>query len=300
MTISATTALIWITTLSNAAPALPSDLQDSVRNLPHRSLYLELVEEEALSTYPGAPDAFPEFEIPTDFAVMGGTSQHGSLQLMLETRLGREQALAALSDSIMASGFVDYYALAGRPLNEFIVTEITRSTRILCSDDMAYLSLLFIREDEVNSVVLTNTAGASLPHFVSCQDEAQRPPGFSVYGNELRAMMQDAPVLDLPSDAVVIHAPFIGNTSRASDTYRTSAMFVSDLGLSQLQQLFAQQTRSQSWIEVHQSVDDAYASSNWVRNINDQNSLYAEITLEQRADARFLLRMAVSRTPPEN
>ena len=271
-----------------------------MRNLPHRSLYLELVEEEALRTYPGAPDAFPEFEIPTDFAVMGGTSQHGSLQLMLETRLGREQALAALSDSIMASGFVDYYELAGRPLNEFIVTEITRSTRIFCSDDMAYLSLLFIREDEVNSVVLTNTAGASLPHFVSCLDETQRPPGFSVYGNELRAMMQDAPVLDLPSDAVVIQAPVIGNTSRSSDTYRTSAMFVSDLGLLQLLQFFTQQMEKQSWQAENQSIDDGDASHNWLKYFDDGHSLNAEIAVEHRDATRYLLRMVVSRNTTHN
>ena len=287
-------------TLSIPSIAAPAGLQDSVQNVLNNSLYLELAEEEALKIYPGLPDNFPDFGIPTDFAVMGGTSAYGSQQVRLNTELGRDQALAALSDSIMASGFVDYYELAGRPLNEFIVTEITRSTRIFCSDDMAYLSLLFIREDEVNSVVLTNTARASLPHFVSCQDEAQRPPGFSVYGNELRAMMQDAPVLDLPFDAVVIQAPVIGNTSRASDTYRTSAMFVSDLGLSQLQQLFAQQARGQAWLEENQSINDANASTNWVRKINERDSLYAEITLEQRAEARFLLRMLVSRTPPTN
>lgn len=287
-------------TLSIPSIAAPAGLQDSVQNVLNNSLYLELAEEEALKIYPGLPDNFPDFGIPTDFAVMGGTSAHGSQQVRLDTELGREQALAALSNSIVASGFIDYYELAGRPLNEFIVTELTRSTRIFCSDELAYLSLLFIEENDVNSVVMTNTAGASLPQFVSCQDEAKQPPGFSVYGNELRAMMQDGPVLDLPSDAVVIHAPVIGNTSRASDTYKTSAMFVGDLGLSQLQQLFAKQARGQAWLEENQSINDANASTNWVRKINERDSLYAEITLEQRAEARFLLRMLVSRTPPTN
>jgi hypothetical protein len=64
----------------------------------------------------------------------------------------------------------------------------------------------------------------------SCQQEVvrQQSSGFSLHKAELRAMMQFAPVLNLPGTATVIQRLVVGNSSLSRDMYESSAVFASE------------------------------------------------------------------------
>ncbi len=248
-------------------------------------------------TFPGVPDNFPEFEIPQAFTVMGGTALYGTRRLMLETRLTPAEAVSALSSAILSAGFSDFRSLAGRALNEFIVSEKTRYQRRFCRDDVAYLTLEITPSRNMSEVTLSSIGGESMSHFVSYLDEAERAraPGFSIDRGERRAMMQLAPVLDIPANATVTRPPVVGNPSTSIYTYVTDADFTSEMNIDQLFQLFNDQIKDQSWALDSQSIGSFGGSSSWLSYPLDGYPVYVDFNIVQLSESEYSLRMRVTR-----
>ena len=263
------------------------------------SYFLELADSQ--QTFSGIPDTFPEFQIPTRFIVSGTTVESGSgiQQLKLQTGLEPEEAISILSKAVEEVGFVDFSSLVGRPLNEFITYENTRSRRTFCRDDFAFLTLQAMVGVGLNEVLVTNVRGRSLPNFLSCSVEAelQRSPG--VFGAELKEMMQLAPVLDLPQEVMVIRPPVIGNTSISPNVYETSAVFKSEMDMNELLKIFFGQLEDQSWSTRNTPKESSGSDGSWVRYVNDENALCIDFRLLSVESSRFRVIMRVTRLPNE-
>jgi|GEM_PF-6178148 len=263
------------------------------------SYFLELADGQ--QTFSGIPDTFPEFQIPARFIVSGTIveSGYGIQRLRLQTGLEPEEAIHVLSKAIEEAGFFDFSTLAGRPLNEFITYESTRSQRTFCRDDVAFLTLQAMVGVGLNDVLVTNVRGRYLPHFSSCSIEAelQRSPG--LFGAELKEMMQLAPVLDLPQEVTVISPPVIGNTSISPNVYETSAVFKSDIDANELSKIFLGQLERQSWSTTNSNKESSGSGDDWVRHANDAGTLYTDFRLLSVGSSRFMVAMRVTRLPNE-
>jgi hypothetical protein len=248
--------------------------------------------------FPGIPPAFPHFEIPDTFRVVEGGAQYETQWFRLETRLPPELAVELLAESVMREQFSDFRTLAGRDFIDFITTAVTRAQRSLCRDDVGYLTLEGSEKDGFTEVVVKVIGGPYFLSFESCQQEVDRQqnPPMSVHGAELRAMMQFAPVLDLPDTATVIQPPVSGNTSRSPDMYETSAVFASDMSGAQIFELLAEQIAFQGWSPANAEGDSPSLDATWLKDVPERFALRASVNVVEIGAGRIALRMRVEKS----
>ncbi len=291
LTITLHTLLVHI-----AAPLLPPLVLAA--DAPALAVPIAPVAPEVEQRFPGIPPDFPRFEIPDTFRVAEGGARYGTAWFRLETRLSPELAVALLAESAMREAFSDFRALAGRELNEFITSADTRAQRSLCRDDVGYLTLVGSAQDGDTEVMVRALGGLDLPDFVSCQQEVakQQASGFNRNRDELRAMMQFAPVLDLPDTATVIQPPVVGNTSVSPEWYETSAVFASDMSGAQIFELLAEQVAFQGWSPASAAGDSPDLNAAWFKDVPERFALHAHVSVVERGAGRFAIRMRVEKS----
>ena len=250
--------------------------------------------------FPGIPPAFPHFEIPDTFRVVEGGAQYETQWFRLETRLPPKFAVDLLAEPVMREAFSDFRTLAGREFIDFITSAVTRAARTFCRDDVGYLTLEGSEKDGFTEVMVKAVGGPYFLSFESCQQEVDRQqnPPMSGYGAELRAMMQFAPVLDLPDTATVIQPPVSGNTL-SPDMYETSAVFASDMSGAQIFDLLAGQIAFQGWSSTNAEGDSPDLDATWFKDVPERFALRANVKVVEIGADRFAIRMRVEKSMAE-
>ena len=237
------------------------------------------------------PDTFPHLGLPPHFVLETATSHYGTQRLILNTTLARTEALQQLIAILESARFIDFHALAGRELNNFIVTPRRKYSRSYCRDDVGYMTFEMKDLGKHTEITLSSLGEEALGGFQSCQHEANKNSGFGVHDDEIRQWMQDAPVLILPDETITITPPVVGDTYTSAHSFQSNTEIQLNLSMEQLYQILAAQVLQQGWTLDSESIGKVSASGHWLKTLNDKSPLGATVIVTQRSPSRFIINL---------
>src|SRR3989338_1537487 len=158
--------------LGSATPVMAAEFMDNVP-LPLVRALLTNPGSNDVRIYSDVPEGLPEFVIPANFSVLGGIAQNRGSRMILQTSATREDAIAALSDSLVNAGFVDVETLVGGRITGFVPSETMLSRRNFCRDDVGYLTIMFTEQAGINQVSLGTSNVLADSGISSCAELAQ-------------------------------------------------------------------------------------------------------------------------------
>ena len=256
------------------------DLSTSVSTADEPATYFDFI-----------PDTFPHLELPPHFVLETATSHYGTQRLILNSTLARTEALQQLIAILESAGFIDFHALAGRELNNFIVTPRRKYSRSYCRDDVGYMTFEMKDLGKHTEITLSSLGEEALGGFQNCQHEANKNSGFGVHDDVIRQWMQGAPVLILPDETITITPPVVGDTYTSAHSFQSNTEIQLNLSMEQLYQLLAAQVLQQGWTLDSESIGKVSASSHWLKTLNDKSPLGATVIVTQRSPSRFIINL---------
>lgn len=288
--------------LWGAAPVMAAEFTDNVP-MPLVRALLTNPGSNDVRIYSDVPEGLPEFVIPANFSVLGGIAQNRGSRMILQTSATREDAIAALSDSLVNAGFVDVETLVGGRITGFVPSEAMLSRRNFCRDDVGYLTIMFTELAGVNQVSLGTSNVLADSGISSCAELAEpRTPDMSRPDALFSDLMQHMPVLEVPESANSSRPrPFLGTSgaSASERTYETSSQFTSDMSILEVYPRFAQQIAAQGWALDGESTGQVSGSGNWVKIPDGDTYLHGLFSIVQSSEANFSIRFRLTKLSVE-
>ena len=246
------------------------------------------------------PDSFPEILIPAGFTVLGGMERGPTRLLILQTNEERDDALAAISQAILDTGFLDVEALAGRRMSGFL-TERDLSTRTFCRDDEGILGVTYVVMSQEAHIILNAPDARDSDVTQSCADFGAPPTTPVSAINRMDALMQYMPAMTIPDAADTSRQAYLGGGggSASQGTYETSTDFGSSMTIPQLYQHFAEQIASQGWALDGESTGQVSASGNWVKIPDGDTYLHGLFSIVQSSESNFSIRFRLTKLSVE-
>ncbi|MDO8273844.1 MAG: hypothetical protein Q7U82_18275 [Gammaproteobacteria bacterium] len=253
-----------------------------------------------LRAYSEFPERFPDIVIPPGFIVVGSIDMGNSMRVVMQTERERDEALGMLSEILSSAGFSDVQTVADRAPTGF-VTQEAQSRRVLCRDDLGYLTVAFTEQAGLNLISLS-TSSAMLSSGAPVCGGMSNSGGvfFNLSATTIQDLAQHMPVMNIPAAANQSPQPFLGSggSSASGGTVETSSTFTSDMTVPQLYRHFADQIGSQGWALDSEGAGELTGSGNWIKIVEDDMYLHGSFTIVQNSPSTFAIRFRLTTLDP--
>lgn len=223
-----------------------------------------------------------------------------SMRVVMQTERGRDEALGMLAEILSSAGFTEVQMMADRAPTGF-VTQEAQSRRVLCRDDLGYLTVIFTEQPGLNLISLSTSSAMSSSGAPSCSSTANSRGAFGARPSmAIQDFAQHMPVMKLPAAANQSPQPFLGSggSSASGGTVETSSTFTSDMTVPQLYKHFADQIGAQGWAVDSEGTGQLTGSGNWIKIVEGDMYLHGSFTIVQNSPSTFAIRFRLTTLDP--
>ncbi len=243
-------------------------------------------------------DAFPDFDIPSEFEVLGSIDRGYSQVVYFRTALSEQEALEELAESLSAANYSPFETFnLTEPEKGFVSAEAPPSRRSnrYCNDSTGYISSSYMTSEDMNTVSLSSS-----PHNDRTTCAAQLAEQLATTTQFARAnsgLRQYLPRLELPERKTLRgYSPFFlggGGSSGSRNGVEIKSSSVTDMTLEEVFTHFKSQIESQGWALDSENIGSATASGSWIKSPEPDLDLVGTLSVilagEETYDLKFQL-----------
>ena len=250
------------------------------------------------AAYSDIMDDFPEFQLPSEFDVMGSVVQNSQMRVALTTELEESAATEALKESFLDSGWVEMPQFQRFPSTRGFVSAVETRTFYgsqICHDEHGQLSIGFRQRDEGNVVSLRSSYGFAR-NWRNCDELiAQQEQSMAMMRGRSSGLGELMPRLEVPEEARQGSRPalMLGGMSSSSDSAETDARIELEWELERVYQHFAEQILEQGWTLDTESIGSLTATGTWTQTVEQNVNVIARLDVVSAGDGDFDLTMTV-------
>lgn len=268
------------------------------------SVPLELVKAFLGSTpygevriYSDLASAFPEFEIPDGFVILGSIDRGYGLSVVLTTELSNDQTDIALKDSLSQAGYTEFEVPGSRDPGTGFVSPSQpsfQSSSRLCHDTYGFISFNYKEQSDSNLI----TISSNLPNNnQSCAEQlAVQTQGMSRMVASGGGLRQHMPRMELPESQQRRTSPFfgMGSSSGSGNGVEARANVNVDWEIEETFQHFKNQIEDQDWVLDSENVGAASATGSWMRSPEPGLDLIGTLIVLKSSQRSFELKFQLN------
>lgn len=247
-------------------------------------------------------DDFPSFQIPAGFTTFGSIDRGYSLSVVLTTDLPEADALNAISEAFLSTGYTEFEVPGARDLGTGFVrpnqTQYRPGSRI-CHDDLGFLSYSYAAKSDLNLVVISS----NLPNDRrSCaQQFEEQAIAMSRNNDRLTGVRQYIPIMELPEDTSRRMTPFFGmGSSGSGNDIESRASLNSDWDIEEVFIYFKDQIEAQEWSLDSENLGTSTATGSWIRTPEPGVDLIGTLSVIKAGAETFELKFRIVSTGQTN
>ena len=269
-----------------------------------QSVPLELVKALIGSTpygevriYSDLASAFPKFEIPDGFLVLGSIDRGYGLSAVLTTELSNDQSSIALTESLNQAGYTEFEVPGSRDAGTGFVSPNQpsyQSNRRLCHDSFGFISFNYKEQSDSNLV----TISSNLPNNnQSCAEQfaiqTQAMSRMAASGGGLR---QHMPRMELPESEQRRTSPFfgMGSSSSSGNGVEARANVNVEWEIDEVFRHFKEQIEDQNWQLDSEVVGAASATGSWTHSPEPGLDLIGTLIVLRSSEGSFELKFQLN------
>lgn len=245
--------------------------------------------------YSDIADAFPPFELPDNFTVIGSTVQNGNLRAVVSSAMASDAAIQQLIDAFEAEDWQQLPAF-NPPVQDtgFVAPGpvIVRSNTSLCHDELGRLSISSAERGATNyyAIFMYNALMGSSQGSCASQLAMQQQSFAQMRFSE--GIRQYMPRMEVPeAENIRPRGAFIGGGSSSSNnSAETETNLRSDLGIEELYEHFAEQISEQDWELDTEVVGSRSATGNWTKSPEPGIDLIGTLFVLESSESNYELR----------
>lgn len=243
-------------------------------------------------------DAFPAFQIPGGFTVLGSAYFMRSMRVALSTNLELEEAVEAIEESFLDEDWETVPVFSPIPGRTGFVSanQIESRRRGLCHDQFGQLSISTRAGNPDNQIVLSMSADLRRSWGTCAQLRAQMEQQMSMMqGRGRMGLQQYMPRLLIPEEGSPGQRPafMIGSTSSSNNTAEADVELEINWSLDEVYDYFADQMSEQEWTLDSASSGSLSASGIWTRSPEGDMNLVGTLNVLSMEENRFQLRLSI-------
>lgn len=245
--------------------------------------------------YSDIADAFPPFELPDNFTVIGSTVQNGNLRAVVSSAMASDAAIQQLRDAFEVEGWEQLPAYNPPAQDTGFVAPgpvIVRSNTSLCHDELGRLSISSAERGTTNyyAIFMYNAFMGSSQGSCASQLAMQQQSLAQMRFSE--GIRQYMPRMEVPeAENIRPRGAFIGGGSSSSNnSAETETNLRSNLGIEALYEHFAEQILEQGWEIDSEVVGDRSANGTWTRSPEPDLELVGTLSVLETSDSNYELR----------
>jgi len=244
--------------------------------------------------YSDIADAFPPFELPDNFTVIGSTVQNGNLRAVVSSAMASDAAIQQLIAAFEVEDWQQLPAFNPPAQDTGFVAPgpiTVRTANSLCHDDLGRLSISAAERGAINyfAIFMYNAFGGSQGSCASQIARQQQSMAQMQFSDGVRQYM---PRMEVPeAENIRPRGAFIGGGSSSSNnSAETETNLRSDLDIEELYKHFAEQILEQGWEIDSEVVGDRSANGTWTRAPEPNLELVGTLSVLETSDSNYELR----------
>ena len=253
------------------------------------------------AVYSDIMDDFPEFEMPSDFEVVGSVLQNRQMRVVLTTQLNEADAIEAIASSYLDDGWINMPQFNPRPEETGFVSAENSNIRpryqMICHDDHGQMNMSYRQRSSENYLVMGLGIGFGFNrNWQSCQEMiSQQEMSLARMSGRNMGIQQYMPRLELPDGTTQggYQPLMIGGGGGGNNSYETDATVEIEMDLEDVFQHFADQIVEQGWSSDSESVGTATATGTWTKTVENDTNIVGRLNIVRSDDSVYDLSMQV-------
>lgn len=257
--------------------------------------------DDNFAVYSDIIDDFPEFDMPSEFEVVGSVLQNRQMRVVLATQLDEAEAVDAIASSYLDDGWINMPQFNPPRVEKGFVSAANSNLRpryqMICHDDHGQLNMSYRQRPSENYLVMSLGIGFGFNRsWQSCQEIiAQQEISLARMSGRSMGMQQYMPRLELPEGTTQggYQPFFIGGGGGGNNSYETDATVEIEMNLEEVFRHFAEQIIEQEWSSDSESVGTATATGTWTKTVENDTNIVGRLNIVRSDENVYDLSMQV-------
>lgn len=257
-------SILAITSLSNTLA--DTEFEDTIP-LELAKIFLGNSPSNEVRIYSDILDAFPNFQLPSGFSVLGSIDQGYTKRVVLRTTFDVDVATSALVSAFEIEGFVTHNPGYPMRLDVGFVTQVQSQRQRptgMCKDDVGVLYYSVITTPLGNLASINISSAGQIPPQTCADSLAQQMASFSMMQQRNTGIRQYLPRMEVPEPDRRMLRTSIGGGSRGSNnSIEADHQLNIDWSLEEVYRHLADQILAQGWTLDNESIGGISANGDW-------------------------------------